>query len=77
MFFITALLLYLTEDTKSNIKTVSLKMHCIGSNPGNCYFTRISRSGSTISMALILGIHKESCSIFIFNGTPSNIWKYF
>ena len=67
MFFITALLLYLTEDTKSKIKTVSFKnAFVLGLIQAIAILPGISRSGSTISMALILGIHKEKAAQFSF-----------
>ena len=67
MFFITALILYLAEGVKNNTKMVSFKnAFILGIIQAIAILPGISRSGSTISMALILGIHKQKAAQFSF-----------
>ncbi len=67
-FFITAIILYLTkfakEDNKTNISFIEAFL--IGLFQAIAIFPGISRSGATISIALLLGIHKKNAFTYSF-----------
>ena len=67
MFLITALILYVAGGVKNNTKMVSIKnAFILGIIQAIAILPGISRSGSTISMALILGIDREKAAKFSF-----------
>lgn len=69
-FIITALLLYFSQKAKKRAKTVDLMSYSdaavIGLAQGIAVLPGISRSGSTTSAGLILGMEKESSMRFAF-----------
>ena len=67
MFLITAFILYVADGVKNNTKMVSIKnAFILGIIQAIAILPGISRSGSTISMALILGIDREKAAKFSF-----------
>ena len=67
MFLITAIVLYIAGGIKNKTKTVSFKnAFILGVIQAIAILPGISRSGSTISLALILGIDREKAAQFSF-----------
>ena len=67
MFLITALILYVAGGVKNETRIVSIKnAFILGTIQAIAILPGISRSGSTISMALILGIDREKAAKFSF-----------
>lgn len=67
MFLVTAIVLYIAGGIKNKTKTVSFKnAFILGVIQAIAILPGISRSGSTISLALILGIDREKAAQFSF-----------
>ena len=67
MFLITALILYFANDIKNKVKMVSFKnAFILGVIQAIAILPGISRSGSTISVALFLGIDRQKATQFSF-----------
>jgi len=67
MLLITGLLLFLSDKSKSSAKSVGLKDSVlIGITQAIAILPGISRSGATISAAVLLGIDKEKSARFSF-----------
>ena len=67
MFLVTAIVLFIAGGIKNKTKTVSFKnAFILGVIQAIAILPGISRSGSTISLALILGIDREKAAQFSF-----------
>ena len=77
MLIITGLLLLLADKAKPSAKQVGVKdAILIGISQAIAILPGISRSGATISTAVLLGIDKEKAARFSFlNGCTLNLWK--